>query len=861
MTDDRRPETSAARPALATVPTGTRIKVVLSGMVVALIGVLSLLLFLLVSNIFQQLTPQLRTNLVWKVRHGVLELSHGAELGLAADDPPLVAEAAADYARDADVLDVIVRDRDGRVVYRAGHQQAPSPAVWFVGEPLAVEQNDDSFFTWAPVQIEGMRIGDVGLAVSKRQLAAEVELRRNIVVVGLLGALVALLAALAFVNLYIGPLLRTIEDAFHRLEHTTAAALDSARAKSQFLANMSHEIRTPINGVLGLTRLMLDMSLPPKLRRYTEALETSGRSLSTIINDILDFSKIEAGKYTLLPVDFDVAAVTLDAIELLSEEARQKGLELVCRIGREVPSQLCSDPDRYRQIVTNLVGNAVKFTPRGEVYVNVSSRPLPSGKVELRVVVRDTGVGIAEHARAKVFDAFWQADGSSARAFGGTGLGLAISKRLVEMMGGELSFESTVGVGTRFWLSLPMLAASNSAAAAPERALPEHRVFVVEASESWRDVIAEQLAAWKMTCESEARGLRALERLRDAAASGQPFDAVVIASRVEGLSAAELIRRMAGEPSLAALPIVYLGYLGEPPLAEELCKPVIAQLHKPMRFSQLYDSLVGLFHTRPSQRARGKPRSAASSQPVLLVEDNEINALVASEQLRELGYEVDLARNGREALDAIAQRRYGAVLMDCQMPVMDGYQASREIRRREGPDEHLPIIALTAHALGGERDKVHAAGMDEYLTKPVRPEALRKTLERYLPSSAEEAVATAAVEATPKPDAPEPELDPATPRSPEVVALFLRFVPEQLGALSRALEAGDAAEARAQAHKIKGSGLSLGARRFARTAGELQRIVEAGRLNLAPDKVEELSAGFERLRQSLGPQPVPDAAP
>jgi len=854
VTDARPPE--PADTTTGAVPTGTRIKVVLIGMVVALVTVLSVLVFLLVSDIFAFLTPQLRTNLIWKVRHGVLELSQGTELGLAANDPRLVAEAASSYAVDRDVLAVVVRDADGRVVYRGGDQTASIDGM-FAGPTDQVEERGVSLMAWAPVQIEGMRIGAVGLAVSKRQLESGVELRRNIVLVGMAGGLVALLAALAFVNLYVGPLLRTIEEAFHKLEHTTAAALDSARAKSQFLANMSHEIRTPINGVLGITRLMLDMSLPPKLRRYAEAMEVSGRSLSTIINDVLDFSKIEAGKYRIVEADFDVASVTLDAAELLAEGARQKGLELVCRVGKEVPSLVRGDPDRYRQVLTNLAGNAVKFTSRGEVFIDVSARPSGPGAIELRVEVRDTGIGIAEQARGKIFDAFWQQDGSAARPFGGTGLGLAISKRLVEMMGGTLSFESTVGVGSRFWLTLPLAIAAD--ATRIERAPLKRRVLVIEGSASWRVVLAEQLAAWDMDCVIEASGERAFERLRAEASSARPFAVVVVASRTDDVAGGELIQRMAAVPELAELPIVYLGHLGEQPLDEALSKSVVAQLHKPMRISQLYDSLAGVFHTRASGRAPGEPRTANSARlPLLLVEDNEINALVATEQLAELGFEVELARNGAEAVAAVGARRFSAVLMDCQMPVMDGYQASRELRRREPSGEHLPIIALTAHALGGEREKVLAAGMDDYLTKPVRPEALRKTLQRYLLREGGGLAAPEPVRA--KPEVSDDVLDASTPRSPEVIELFLRLVPGQLDALGGALAAGDAGEARTHAHKVKGSGLSIGARRFARIASELQLIAEAGRLPLAPDKLDELRACFERVRAKLTAELHPPGA-
>ncbi len=829
---------------------GLRLKVVLIAMVVLIITLLSGLVFFLVSNIFDFLTPTLRRDLQWKTERGVVELSHTMELGIAASDQALITQAAKHYVDDSDVLAVIVLGQDGRLMYRAGRSQVDQASL-FQGKSMKARADPGQLSSWSAVEIEGMRIGKVGLAVSTRRLETGMQLRRDILALGLAGAIISLVAALAFVSLYIGPLLRVTENAFLRLEQTTALALESARLKSQFLANMSHEIRTPMNGVLGITKLMLDMHLDTKLRRYVETIDASGRALLTIINDVLDFSKIEAGKYKIQILEFDVVVVTQEVAELLSEPAHRKNVELVYRIGREVPARVKGDPDRYRQILMNLCGNAVKFTAEGEVFIDVSATPRADDEsVLLRVEVRDTGIGVSDAAKNKLFEAFSQQDSSSVRVYGGTGLGLAISKRLAEMMGGSIGFSSTEGVGSSFWFTLPVGVAPQEQDSLRAPIEPSgRRALIVDASESWRRLLSEQLSAWGMRSATEASGDRALALLKDAEAIGQRFDIVLVSTHTRDLSGQELIARL-GAASMR-VPVVYLSQLSTGIVPSELSEAVVAQLNKPVRASDLYDCLVTTFSGARSRRTKtrsGEERTRARRKDVrlLIVEDNEVNQFVAVEQLKQMGYEVDLAKNGREAVDAVQKYSYAAVLMDCQMPVMDGYEATREIRRRETTGQHLPIIALTAHALMGEREKVLEAGMDDYLTKPVRADALRKLLTHFVDNRlAVERLSGSnpPVGASPR-SAATPDLDPTTQRSNKVIELFLRLVPGQLAVLEEAIGAGDNEQSRAHAHKLKGSSLSLGALRMAEIAEAMQHMLDPD-FARAPAELAKLRERFE----------------
>jgi signal transduction histidine kinase/CheY-like chemotaxis protein len=622
------------------------------------------------------------------------------------------------------------------------------------------------------------------------------------------------------------------ERTMQELEIKTAEALESSRLKSEFLANMSHEIRTPMNGILGVVRLARKLSLEGKLRRYIETIESSSSTLLTIINDVLDFSKMEAGKYTLRLVDFDLRAVVEEVCELLAPRAHDKGVELVCRVDPRTRSAYQGDPDRIRQILNNLLGNAVKFTERGEIFVDVQVRGSDASGEGLRFAVTDTGIGIANQDLAGLFDAFSQVDGTTMRKYGGTGLGLAISKRLAEMMGGTIGVRSTLGMGSEFHVELCLKPSGGQSMETGSYAKGKH-ALVVESQPRWRDVIQEHLEAWGMEVEVFCLAEEALARL---AANGKPkLDVAVLSASPTDLDFDVLVRRLRTSPTATHLPIVValLGY-GMDSFASDVEREIAVQLPKPVRFSELCSilrqTLTGAEPRADRSQSSGKIALGGTGR-VLVVDDNEINRFVAAEILEQLGYAAELAENGVEAIESIKRAEFSLVLMDCQMPVMDGYVATREIRRIEAErGGHVPIVALTAHALAGERERVLSAGMDDYLSKPVRPSALEKMIRRH------------AGVRTPIPPKRSIHLglcdegtclDPTVPRSKKLIQLFLKNLPSQLDAIDSAVEGSSGPNLRAHAHKTKGSCLALGASAMAHTAERLQRIAETGELTEA----------------------------
>jgi signal transduction histidine kinase/CheY-like chemotaxis protein/HPt (histidine-containing phosphotransfer) domain-containing protein len=641
------------------------------------------------------------------------------------------------------------------------------------------------------------------------------------------------------------------EDALRRVRDAMEAALEASRLKSEFLANMSHEIRTPMNGVIGMIRLILKMPLEGKLRRYAETVDASASALMTIINDVLDFSKMEAGKYTLQSVPFDPGVVLQEAAELLSNRAFDKRLELVYRRAPNVPQVVTGDPDRYRQILNNLVGNAIKFSEHGEVFVDLTLDSSDDEAYVLRTVVQDTGIGISEEDQTKLFSAFSQVDGSLVRRFGGTGLGLAISKRLVEMMGGQIGVVSERGVGSKFWFTVRV-----TRSAAPTRPslipLPEgRRVLVVEASRRWCRIIEEHLVAWGLRCEVFQDGRSALERLH----KGERYDIAVIGAQLLDISIESFVKELRGVPNAKELPLIVLTQLGATATLTEVEKEVAAQVSKPLRLSELYDCIMGAFvggHLRtPGPRPR--PRGVRNrGKRILIVDDNDINQFVATEQVEQAGFQADVASNGEQAVARVKAGKYAAILMDCQMPIMDGYAATRAIRDWEGSSAHTPIIALTAHAMAGERDKVLAAGMDDYLSKPLRPHSLERMLERYV---GEDEVFVAS---GPEPsETPAVELDMTISRSPRLVGLFVSRVPENLAELEAVLALGDSRRVREKAHKLKGSCLAVGAELMAKEAEALQLEAERDELGVAAAHLSSLREQYGRvvllLRSELPP--------
>ncbi|MEO8182976.1 MAG: response regulator [Deltaproteobacteria bacterium] len=637
------------------------------------------------------------------------------------------------------------------------------------------------------------------------------------------------------------------EEAMASLKTAMAAALEASRLKSEFLANMSHEIRTPMNGVIGMLRLISRMPLDGKLRRYVETADTSAGALMTIINDILDFSKMEAGKYELSSVPFDPTLVLQEVAELLSSRAHDKGLELICHRVRELPASVVGDPDRYRQILNNLVGNAVKFTATGEVYMELSVDRADEHTTVLRTVVHDTGIGIAPEDQDKLFDAFSQVDGSMVREFGGTGLGLAISKRLVEMMKGAIGVSSERGIGSRFWFTIQV---ENASGATPQResaVVPiGKRALVVEASRRWCRVIEDHMGQWGVTAESFQAGKQALERFRERSELQEPFQVAVIGARLQDMAIVDFVRNLRKLPHGAELPLIVLTQLGEGATLSEVEAEISAQVSKPVRPSELYNSLVSAFSGGPrvAARARQAPVSQVkrTHHAILIVDDNDINRFVATEQVEQAGYKTVTAEDGAQALEKVKVQTFAAILMDCQMPVMDGYTAAAAIRRWEAGSTHVPIIALTAHAMPGEREKVLNAGMDDYLSKPLRPHALERMLLRHVRESSE-APGSNDIEDSGAAECPELEADMA--RSSKLVQLFLTQMPGQLDLLDEAIRASDFDLVERRAHKMKGSCLALGAQVMARGVEGLQQEAQRRDVGLVRRRAEAAREHFK----------------
>jgi len=692
---------------------------------------------------------------------------------------------------------------------------------------------------------------------------------------------------------------QSVEKSVTNLENAKKAAEDSSRAKSQFLANMSHEIRTPMNGVLGMAELLSNTQLTDRQYRFLSVLLNSGESLLNIINDILDFSKIEAGKLELENINFNLQQMVDDIVETFSIPTHSKGLELACLVKRGVPSTVCGDPSRLRQILVNLVGNAVKFTEKGEVVVRVSIDEEREDTVLVRFEIKDTGSGVDTEAKNRIFEHFSQADGSMTRKYGGTGLGLAIAKRLAKLMDGEIGVESTPGKGSTFWFTV-RLEKQDQETREPlihRCDLQGLRVLVVDDNDTNREILNEQLTGWGMVYEGAADGPEALHMLGNAAAEGRLYQLVILDMMMPGMDGMQLAEAIRVDPAIANVPLIILTSMGLRGDAEMVrATGVKAYLTKPVRQSELYNCIATVM---------GKASPEASSQlvtrhslveagmrfqgKVLVAEDTLLNQEVAREMLESAGCHVDIVDNGLKAFEAVSSAQYDVIFMDCQMPEMDGYEAAKAIRQREKteyPEQHIPIVALTAHAMAGDRERCLDAGMDDYLTKPFKQKDLGKVLERLLNNTISEGQLPACdhtmsplgtpanqssvqlknqFENDSKPSVSDP--DPIDLKAldniralqregaPDIVAklvnLYLDESPKFLLELQDAISAGDPEAMQKTAHKFKSNSANVGAVGLANLCKTLEEMGRSNTTESAAEILTQIEIEHKTSRKAL----------